>query len=51
MKTYIYYETLNGKTYSTNFKAKDIDEALDIALITRCELKGELIETINVIGI
>ena len=46
MKTYIYYYRLKGKTISTNFKAKDMTEAIKIAAITGYELKGELIETI-----
>ena len=48
MKTYIYYYQLNGKTYTTNFKAKDINEAKKIEGITGYELKGELLETIIV---
>lgn len=44
MKTYIYYYIEDNKTFSVNFKAKDINEALDIALATGYELKGEKID-------
>ena len=46
MKTYIYYYELNGLTYSVNLEAKDMEEAVLIALSTGYELQGELIETI-----
>ena len=41
MKTYIYYYKEGDKTFSVNYKAKDINEALDIANVTGYELKGE----------
>jgi flavin reductase (DIM6/NTAB) family NADH-FMN oxidoreductase RutF len=41
MKTYTYNYIEDNKTFSVNFKAEDIHQAIEIATITGWKLKGE----------
>ena len=47
MKTYYYTYTHKGKLYDMNIKAKDLKEALHLAVITGYELKGEKVGEAN----
>ena len=48
MNTYVFYFTHNCKDYSVNLLIKNWDQAEIVGLMLGYELKGELIETINV---
>ena len=47
MKTYVFYHRSKEKTMSYNFKARNMQEALELSKITGYELVGELVEQIK----
>ena len=44
MRTFVFYEQIGGKTYSSNFKCQDMDEAEMVAEAADVVLVGEIQE-------